>query len=467
MSADLYNLTIAEASTLIARRMVSPVDLVRTFLDRIENHNARFSGFVLVRGEEALEEAKQAENDIMKGRSQGPLHGIPVGLKDVIDTAGVRTTCGSRLRKNHVPVHNATAWRRLSEAGAILLGKHETTEFAFGAPDLNSLHPPARNAWNPDHFGGGSSGGSCVSVAAGLCMGALGSDAGGSIRTPAGLNGVTGLKPTYGRVSRHGVFPVSFTADHCGPIAWTAEDCAVLLGVIAGHDPADPTSAKAPVPDYQMGLSERLDGLRVGYIRHFSCRDTNVSDSVNNAVETAINTIADLGAEVEEVELPHLWDFTACNSTILIAEAFTIHGWNLKENPESYTSTTRDRLMLGAAIRASDYIEAQRLRHELIDRYAEVTAEVDVLVCAGLLAPAPLMSIAAEVQKFYLIENPVLTTPFNVTGAPAVAVCCGFDGTGLPVSMQIAGGWFEEGKVLRVAHAYQQATEWSKRRPVP
>jgi aspartyl-tRNA(Asn)/glutamyl-tRNA(Gln) amidotransferase subunit A len=234
---------------------------------------------------------------------------------------------------------------------------------------------------------------------------------------------------------------------------------------MAGFDPEDPTSADREVPDYVGGLTERLDGLRIGYVRHFSEKDAVATDSVHEALEAALRTFATLGAEVRDVALPHLWEFTACNSVILMAEAFTIHERDLQDRPDEYTETTRDRLTLGGAIRAADYLQAQRLRRELAARYRAVTADVDVLVCAGALAPAPTFEAAAEAQKFYLLEKPVVTTPFNLVGAPAIAVCCGFDRGGLPVGMQIAGRHFDETSVLRAAHAYERASSWRSRRP--
>ena len=463
MTEALHYLTIAEASRRIAAQDLSPVDLVRAFLDRIEALDPSLGSFVLARPAEAMAEARKAEAEIAAGRWLGPLHGMPIGLKDIYETKGVRTTACSRLLKDHVPGADSLAWTRLKEAGAILLGKHENPEFACGGPAADGLFP---HPWDTKRYAGGSSSGSGVAVAAGLCMGAMGSDTGGSIRVPASLCGIVGLKPSYGRVSRRGVFPLSFSLDCCGPMARTAEDCAILLAAVAGYDPFDPSSADLPVPDYREALTEGLKGLRIGFIRHFSHADAPVSDDVNAALDDAVDVFQGLGAQVTDVVLPPLWDFNAVSTTIIRSEGFAVHERDLRERPHLYTEYARGRLMLGAFVGSADYLQAQRVRRRLVEDYNAVFHAVDVLVCAGILKTAGLMSAISAAHKFVFLEEPVITAPFSVVGAPSISVPCGFDGEGLPIGMQIAGKPFDEATVLRAAHGYERATPWHDRRPV-
>ena len=462
----LHYLTIAEASRRIAAGDQSPVDLVRAFLDRIEALDPSLRSFILVRPDDAMAEARKAEDEIVAGRWRGPLHGIPVGLKDIYETKGVPTTGCSRLLKDHVPGEDSFAWARLKDAGAILLGKHENPEFACGGPAEDGLFPYARNPWDTKRYAGGSSSGSGVAVAAGLCMAAMGSDTGGSIRVPASLCGIAGLKPSYGRVSRRGVFPLSFSLDCCGPMARTTEDCAILLAAAAGYDALDPSSVNLPVPDYREHLTEDLEGLRVGFVRHFSHTDAPVSDDINSALYDAIGVFKGLGAKVFDVVLPPLWDFNAVLTTIIRAEGFAVHERDLRERPHLYTDYARGRLMLGAFVPSADYLQAQRVRRQLVEDYNAVFRSVDVLVCAGILRTAGLMSTVSAAHKFVFLREPVITGPFSVVGAPSMSVNCGFDDQGLPIGMQIAGKPFDEATVLRAAHGYERATPWCDRRPL-
>lgn len=465
MSADnLHRLGIAGAAKLIAAGEVSPVELTRAYLDRIDALDERFNSYVLVRHEAALDEARRAEAEIAAGRTRGPLHGIPLALKDIIDTAGVRTTANSRLRADHVPARDAFAWARVKAAGAILLGKLETQEFAIGGPSRDALFPPARNPWDTTRYTGGSSSGSAAAVAAGLCAGAFGSDTNGSVRMPAARCGIVGLKPTYGRVSRGGIFPLAFSLDTCGPMTWSVEDSAILLAAMAGHDPADPASADRPVPDYRAGWADRLDGLRVGVVRHWTHEDATAIDAMNDALEDAVEVLRELGAEPVEVTLPNLWDFTAVSMIITTAESYAVHQHDLRARPEAFNEMTRVRVALGALLGAADYVEAQRRRRELCAAYTAVIREVDVVVSGALLDTA---SGLDDVGRLYYLGAPMPTTPFNVTGAPALSVCCGFTSAPLPLAIQIGGRPFDEATVLRVGHAYERATPWRDRRPVP
>ena len=463
----LHELSIAEAGRQIAAGDLAPVDLTRAFLDRIDRHDGTLRSYVLVRGDQAMAEAERAGEEIRQGRHRGPLHGIPIALKDIVDTKGIRTTYGSRQYEDHVPDRDAHLWGRLKAAGAILLGKLSNHEFANSGPSLDGLFPPPLNPWNHDRYPGGSSSGSGATAAAGLCMMAVGTDTGGSIRVPAAFCGIAGFKPTYGLVSRHGVFAVSNSMDHCGPMTWTAEDCALVLAVMAGHDPEDPSSADLPTVDYASALGERLDGLRVGCVRHFSNEDYTVDDEVNDAVDVALAVMAELGANVTDVTLPSLSDFHAATLPIMVAEAYAVHEADLKRRPQDFTELARARATLGAFVRAVDYVQAQRVRRVLAERYRQVLTDVDVVVCPSMSSTAITVAAAQSVQKFVILDNPVLTMPFNCVGAPAISVCCGFGADGMPIGMQIGGRPHDDATVLHAAVAYERATPWRDLRPVP
>lgn len=463
---ELHRLSIADAGRKIAAGTLSPVDLARAFLDRIDAHDGALKSFVLVRREDAVLEAEQAAQEIRRGRSRGPLHGIPVAIKDIIDTKGIRTTCGSRQLMDNVPTRDAHVWARLKEAGAVLLGKLSNHEFANAGPSLDGPFAPPLNPWDGTRYPGGSSSGSGVAVAAGLCMGALGTDTGGSIRVPAALCGIAGHKPTYGLVSRDGIFPVSNSMDHCGPMAWTSEDCAIMLSVMAGYDPRDPASAEVSVPDFAGALGDRLDGVRIGFARHFSHDDVKADDDVNAAIDGALVVLESLGAAITDVVLPGLADFHACTATIMMAEAFAVHERDLKERPLEFTALSRARATLGAFIGAADYVQAQRVRRVLAERYRAVMNDVDLIVCPAMPATAITADEAQSAQKFFILDTSPLTMPFNCVGAPAISVCCGFGNDGMPIGMQIGGSPFDDHKVLKAAHAYERATPWRDKRPM-
>jgi aspartyl-tRNA(Asn)/glutamyl-tRNA(Gln) amidotransferase subunit A len=461
MNAEAW--TIAEARRLIDAGKLSPVELTQACLARIEAVDRDLNAFVLVRGDEALSEARTAEAEIAAGRRRGPLHGIPIGLKDIIETADIRTTGHSRVRLDYVPRADAVVARRLREAGVVLLGKLATHEFAFGGPSFDLPFPPARNPWNLDCMPGGSSSGSAAAVAAGLCLGALGTDTGGSVRGPAALCGIAGLKPTYGLVPRTGIFPLAFSLDHCGPMTWTAEDCAMMLGVIAGHHPSDPASRTGPVPDYTKALTSELRGLHIGALRHFWTEDGPRPHSEQvAAMDAAIAVLRQLGATVEDVKLSSLRDYHAVALLIMLAEGFAVHQRELLARPHEFGEIFRHRMLAGAFISSPDYVQATRLRRRLALEMDAALERQDVLLSAGAFAPAPRFD---QVPKFSLFEQPNLTTPANVTGLPALAVCCGFTADGLPLSLQLIGRRWDEATVLRAGHAYEQATPWRGRRP--
>jgi aspartyl-tRNA(Asn)/glutamyl-tRNA(Gln) amidotransferase subunit A len=456
-------MTIAQAGPLLRDRKLSPVELVRACLERIEAVDRQLRAFVTLLPEQALAQARCAEAEILRGHYRGPLHGIPIGLKDLFDTKGVRTTAMSRVTADRVPAEDATVVSRLEAAGAILLGKLAMHEFALGGPDPTSLFPPARNPWNLAHIPGGSSSGSGVAVAAGLCLGALGSDTGGSIRGPASLCSIVGLKPTYGRVSNYGVVPLSWSQDHTGPMTWTVEDTALMLQAIAGPDPKDPTTATAPVPDYSLALKEDIRGMTVGVPRqYFYQAGPEVATETLAAVERALEVMASLGAAVREVAIPHIEYARPANSAIMMTEAFAYHQHNLRSRRQDYGAMVVGRFLLGGLLSGSDYVQAQRVRRLIKNEMAQALQGVDVLVTPTSPKPAALLK---GYDPTTTLTAPSFTAPFNVTGLPAISVPGGFSSDGLPIGLQIAGKPFDEPTVLRVAYAYQQAARWFQRRP--
>ena len=463
MTSELCYLSIAEAGRLLKSKQLSPVELTNAFLGRIEKVDSRLHSFVLVTPEEALRQAKAAEAEMSSGRYRGAMHGIPIGLKDLIETAGIRTTAHSKVLIDHIPAEDATVVSRLKEAGCVFLGKLGCLEFAHGSPSADQAWPAVRNPWNPEHgFTGGSSTGSGTAVAAGLVMGALGTDTGGSIRNPASFCGIAGLMPTYGRVSRRGVIPYSFSLDHCGPMAWTSEDCAIMLQTVAGYDSDDPGSANVPEPDFTAELNDEIRGMRIGVIRHFYEPHLPPEDEMRRAFEAALQELTKLGAVLEDVKLRDLEEYDDCKLIISEAEFFAVHEKDLIEKLRDYGANLRFRALPGGLIRAVDYIQAQRQRHKLVADMQKRFTGYDAMVTLCTYGPAPTMS-AEEPTHFF--QRPNLTAVFNVTGNPAISICTGFDRMGLPLAMQIVGKPFDEATILRIAHAYEQATPWRRLRP--
>ena len=460
---ELCFMTIAQAGPLLRDRKLSPVELVQAFLDRIEAIDGKLRTVVTLLPERALAQARRAEAEILQGRYRGPLHGIPIGLKDLFDTKGIRTAAMSRVTPDRVPDEDATVVVRLEEAGTILLGKLAMFEFALGGPDPTSLLPPARNPWDLERVPGGSSSGSGAAVAAGLCMGALGTDTGGSVRGPASMCSIVGLKPTYGRVSRYGVIALSWSQDHCGPMTWTVEDTALMLQAIAGHDPKDPTSAAMPVPDYSQALTEDIKGMSIGVPRHYFYQPgPQVDSEVLAAIEKAVEVMASLGATVREVEIPYIEYAQVANYVVLMAEAFTFHEHNLKTRYLDFGRKVRSWFLLGGLLSQSDYLQAQRMRILIKRGMAQAMQEVDVLVTPTSPKPAGFFE---GFQGGPIVTGLSYTGPFNVTGMPAVSIPGGFTSAGLPIGLQIVGKPFDEATVLRVAYAYQQAARWFEHRP--
>ena len=459
---DIAFLTIAELSRLYDQRELSPVEVTRALLDRIGKLDDRLHSFIRVTEEVALDEAKAAESELQAGRRRGPMHGIPYALKDIVETAGITTTRHSKLRQHHVPQHDAEVTRRLKAGGGILIGKLATWEFALGGPSYDLPWPPARNPWDPERLPGGSSSGAGAAVGAGFVPAAIGTDTGGSIRGPAALCGIAGIKPTYGRVSRRGVFPNTFTMDHIGPLTRSAEDIALMLQVIAGFDPDDTGSEDCPVPDYRAALDGNIRGLRLGLIENWHT-SSGAHPDLAPAIDAAVEVLRGLGATVEPVTLSSLRDYTDCKTTLSIAELFAIHEHDLRTRPQDFGRILRNRVLPGALIRAEDYVQAQRWRGELAREQARALKRIDAFVTAGALQVA---DRADPDGPDRVSMSPSITMPFSVGGLPALCVPCGFSrAENLPLSLQIAAAPFAEAMVLRIAHAYQQATDWHQRHP--
>jgi len=460
--SDLHWLTAAEAAAAIRARKLSPVELTGALLDRIDRLDPKLNAFIRLDRDAAIAAAKAAEAEIMAGRPRGPLHGVPIGIKDIIDVAGLPTTCHSKILIDNVAAADAVCVSRLRGAGAIVLGKLSTHEFAIGGPSFDLPWPPARNPWNTAHHPGGSSSGSGSGVAAGLFPMALGSDTGGSVRNPASACGIVGLKPTYGLVSRRGVFPLSFTLDHVGPLTRTVTDNALMLEAIAGHDPLDPGSAAVPCGHYAAGLELRARGLRVGFIRHFHESDLPADPEVAAGLENVAGTLQKLGADIRDIRLPTLGEFAAVNRVILQSEAWAIHGRWLRERPGDYGQLARRRLLGGAFIGAGDYVHANRRRLEMIAAVEDALREVDVLLCASAMDPPSRIEDAVETERTYPRQA---RTPFNVTGHPALAMMAGLSSGGLPLSVQFVGRNFAEGMLFQVARAWERAAGTNEMHP--
>jgi aspartyl-tRNA(Asn)/glutamyl-tRNA(Gln) amidotransferase subunit A len=458
---DLALMPLSQASELIRTRKVSPVELTRACLARIERFNPRLNAFITVTESQALAEAKAAEAEIMKGASRGRLHGVPIALKDLIDTAGVRTTAASAVFADRVPKEDAEVVRRLKSAGAVMLGKLNMHEFAYGDSSAPSHFGPVRNPWNTEHVPGGSSGGSAAAVAAGLCYAALGSDTGGSIRQPAAYCGIVGLKPTYGLVSTRGVVPLSWSLDHIGPMCRTVADAALTLQPIAGHDPLDTNSRASMPPDYATALRQRVTGVRLGIPRAVFYE--NLDPDIEQAVNEALRVLRRLTASVRDVELPRYTTLP-----VVGAEAYTFHAPYFTKTPERYQAMTRRRLEAGSRVTATAYIEGRRELDRLRRAVGSVFSTVDLLV-------TPTTSTLPTTVTEALNDPgtpppggvaPTLrnTQPFDIYGLPCISIPCGFSQSGLPIGLSISGPHLGEREVLALAHAYEQATDWHRRR---
>jgi aspartyl-tRNA(Asn)/glutamyl-tRNA(Gln) amidotransferase subunit A len=459
-STDLTTLSLREAGDLVRTRAISPVELTRACLQRIDRLNPELNAFITVTAREAMARAREAEAEVRSGRWLGPLHGIPLGLKDNIDTAGVRTTLASAVFQERIPATDAEVVRRLKAAGAVLLGKHNLHEVAFGTTAAVSHFGPVHNPWQLDRVAGGSSGGSAAAVAAGLCFGAVGTDAGGSIRVPSAYCGTVGLKPTYGLVGMRGGGEAGWwSMNHLGPMCRSVADTALVLSAIAGYDRSDSTSIEASIPDYTMALREKVSELRLGIPRAVFYE--KLDPEIDAAMNRALGVLRHLTAGLRDVSLPPISDEMTPN--IVLAENYAFHAPYLSNLPQLYDTAISRNLRQGSEVTTTAYI---RSRHEL-DRVrraiGSVFSEVDLLVTPTTAVPPPTLEEVGRLGiDLQLIRN---TAPFNAYGIPTISIPCGFSSSGLPLGMQISGPRLGEAKVLALAHAYEQETDWHRRRP--
>ena len=451
---DLAYLSVAEGAQLLRAKKLSPVEWTKALLDRIAAIDEHYNAFLVVTADKALAQAKAAEAEIARGQWRGPMHGVPYASKDIFDIAGMATTCHSKIRKDHRAASDAFVVKKLRDAGAVLLGKVALHEFATGGPAFDLPWPPARNPWNRDLHPGGSSSGSGAALAAGMAPAALGTDTGGSVRNPATCCGIIGMKPTYGAVSLSGVFPLTHSLDHVGPMTRTVEDNAILFHAIAGHDPDDPTTTNRATPDCLKDLQAGLKGVRIGVIEHFYKEDAEADPDQVRAIEQAVATLQKLGAQVKTIRLSPLPLWTDCNRTIHQAEAYAIHEKDVQERPEDFSALTRNRLLPGAFVSSAKYIRAQQLRGALCREFADAMRDLDAVVTlSSLLLPCRIDDLEAIARTYDQQARLV----FNVSGTPAISVPTGQTAEGVPLAMQIAACSFDEPMVYRVAQAYCEA----------
>ncbi len=465
MSAPAHA-SAADLAVRIRTRELSSAEIVEDLLARL-NRCKSLNAFLTVTADVARERAREVDREIAAGRYRGPLHGIPVSLKDLIDTRGIRTTCGSRILAERIPPEDATVATRLHDAGAVLLGKTALHEFAYGVTTNNPHFGPTRNPWDPERIPGGSSGGSCAAVAAGLGPVSLGTDTGGSIRIPGALCGVVGLKPAYGRVSRHGVFPLAWSLDHVGPLTRTVEDAALVLQAIAGPDAQDPATLGHDLPDFTEELRQSVAGLHVGVVRDEYHQE--MTDDVRRAFQEVLRVLGTLGIHLEDARFPRSAETVIAQTTIIMSEAASVHERWLRERPEDYGPETRARLRRGQFFTATQYLRAQKVRALLAQEVGELLRSYAALVLPTTPCVAPLITQDTVVIGDHTSDvRSVLTrmTRFaNFTGLPAITVPCGFGVGGMPVGLQIVGRPMDETTVLAIARAYEQATPWHTRRP--
>ena len=466
---DLGFLPVTTLVSLIKTRQLSPVELIRTYLDRIERYDGSLRAYITICREQALQAAREAESAVTKGDVLGPLHGIPIAVKDQLYTKGVRTTAGSRIMAEFVPDEDAEVVARLKEAGAVLLGKNNMHEFAMGGTVTPPYGEP-RNPWDLEHSPGGSSSGSGIAVAAGLCATAIGGDTGGSVRSPANYNGIVGLRPSWGRVSRYGVISLALSLDTPGPITRTVEDCALVLQVISGHDPKDPFSARLPVPDYAASLDAEVQGMRVGVIRELLYNDF-IDPEVQSAVNNATSLLERLGATVEEISLPLLNIVGPVFMTICDSEAASLHRKWLTTRPKDYDQATRRRMLAASLLPLALYHKAQQARNLIRRQFLEALNRFDVLLSPTTPTPPPpigqvqhIVRSKEDVEQRMFRGRPYMN-PAGLVGNPAISIPCGFSLSGLPIGLHLAARSFNDVAVLRMAHAYERNTPWHTRRP--
>jgi len=459
--------TVSSLAKALCKKEISPVEITRAYLERIKTFDSKINSFITLLPKEALRAARSSEKEILRGKYRGPLHGIPFAAKDLFYTKGIRTTCGSKILKNFVPAYHATVIERLLAAGAILLGKLNMHEFAYGTTSVNPHYGPVRNPWDRERVTGGSSGGSAAALATAFVPLTLGTDTGGSIRIPSALCGTAGLKPTYGRISRYGVYPLCWSLDHPGPMTRSVADLAMAMNVLAGPDPLDPSTSSVAVPDHTRGLSNNLKGIRVGI------PDTYYFDrlepEVRAAVQGAIQVCKGLGAAVNKISIPHLPEASVAGFIILLAEGTASLGKWHRTRPMDLGHDVRSRLNLGAAVTAAQYLKAQTIRRRIREIFSRVFQEVDVILTPQLPITAPKLNQGSVSwgKKTEVIPTALtrFTRIFNLVGIPSLSLPCGFSSSGLPIGLQIAGKPFDEAMVLKVGHAYESNTPWKDRHP--
>ena len=475
-ATDLESLTIARLGPDIKNRKISPLELTRHFLSRIERLNPLLNAYVTIVGDDALSQAKQAEQEIAQGHYRGPIHGVPFSIKDNIATKGVRTTAGSKVLEQWTPDFDATVVERLRTAGAIILGKTNLHEWALGGTTINPFYGTTRNPWDTNRIAGGSSGGSGAAVAASLCLGSIGTDSAQSVRNPASMCGVAGLKPTYGRISQYGTVPGTgaYSCNHTGILTKTVEDTALVLTAVAGHDSRDPTSAREPVADYHGSLGKSIKGIKVGILRGYF--EEVMAAEVKQTFDQAIAVLRSVGAKTEDVTIPHMDLMPAVKVCTSRVENSSAHDHNLRTRPRDYSPQTLYAYLSALMVPASTYVMAQRVRRIICDEFHELFQRVQLLALPTVGFTVPTIEecnggwLDIDGRKIRRSDerggaDSLCAIPFNVTGLPSLSVCCGFSKAKTPVGMQIAGGAFQEELIFSAAHAYEQATDWHKRRP--
>lgn len=467
-STNLHYKPIAELASMLRGKDISPVELTQAYLDRIASLNESLGAYITVMGDSAMAQARQAESEIQAGNYKGPMHGMPIAIKDIIYTKGVLTSAGSKVLADHIPDKNSTIVDALNDAGAVLLGKLNLSEFAIGGTIDHPFGTP-RNPWNTEHTAGGSSSGSGIAVAAGLCAGALGSDTGGSIRGPASFCGIAGIRPTYGRVTRYGVVPMCWSLDTVGPMTRTVEDCALMLQAIAGHDPLDSTTSVLPVPDYIDGMGDGIRGLRIGLPKDmfdYEGLDSEVRDSVMRA----IGVMEELGATAEEISLPTSARSGAIFIAIADVEAANFHKDWLRNRGDDYDWSTRTRLESASLTPASAYLTAKRARSLVKQEMQDALEKFDVIIFPTGPVPAPKIAESTGKPGGYYqgrldLGRRRYTSPAPLAGMPSISVPTGFSESRLPMGMQIIGKPFAEATLFRAGHAYERASEWYAMHP--
>lgn len=483
---ELPFLSIKEASVLIKKKEISPVELTQSVLNRIDDKDKKLNTYVTVLEDKALKSAKKAEEEISSGNYLGPLHGIPLGLKDIFVTKGIRTTCGSKMLENFIPPYDATVTEKLLKSGAVILGKNNMDEFAMGSSTETSYFGPTKNPWDLERVPGGSSGGSAAATAASLCMGSVGTDTGGSIRQPAALCGVVGMKPTYGRVSRFGMIAFASSLDQAGPLTKTVEDTAIILSAISGPDRRDSTCLNLPVPDYTKSLKEDLNGLKIGIPKEYFVKA--MDKEIASTSRAAISEMESLGAEIVEISLPHTEYAVLTYYIIAPSEASSnlarydgvkfgfraegvesLRDMYFKTRAQGFGDEVKRRIMLGTYALSSGYydayyLKAQKVRTLIKNDFDEAFKKVDAIVAPT--SPEAAFKIGEKTQdpiKMYLSD--VLTIPCNIAGLPGISVPCGYSSEGLPIGIQVLGKPFDEETVIHIAHAYESNTSWGEKKP--